>query len=104
MRKLTFICLLFFSLSLCSCSQYILKTNTSSQPGMNGLTYQKENKQVYLCGLLRSRAVHVDTDEQCAGSPASEVIVKKNFGQGLVSIITVGLVNLSTIEYSCAQN
>ena len=103
MRKLIFGCLLFFSLSFCSCSQYIVKTEFASQDGWNDQPSQSINKQVYFWGIIKSRAMHVDDSQTQCGVPLSEVRVKKNFGQGLLSIISGGIVNLSTIEYFCAQ-
>jgi len=103
MRNLIFLCLIFLSISLCSCSNYILKTNTATRAGVNGQTSIEVNKQIYFWGVYQSRAIHNDTEEQCDG-PVSEVIVKKNFGQGLISLISFGIVDLATIEYSCAQD
>jgi len=102
MRKLVLIGLVLFSLSLCSCSQYIVKSERPTVEGKDGLEFRSINKQIYFWGVVKSRAPVVD--DQCIDDgPLSEVRVKKNFGQGLLSIISFGIVNLSTIEYSCAE-
>ena len=103
MRKLIFTCLVISSLSLCSCSQFIVKSNYESQPTWAGDPYVSVDKQVYLWGIIKSRAAHVDIPGTQCDTPLSEVRVKKNFGQGLLSIISLGIVNLSTVEYYCAQ-
>lgn len=103
MRPLKALIFLSFLLIFSSCSSFIVTTDVASQDMLNGQPSASVNKQVYLWGVIKSRAQHDDDEDEQCGGPISEVRVKKNFGQGFVTVITMGLVNLSTIEYFCAQ-
>ena len=103
MRTFKTLLFIFFLFSFCSCSSFIVTTDVASQDMLNGQPSASVNKQVYLWGAIKSRAQHDDDEDEQCGGPISEVRVKKNFGQGFVTAITFGLVNLSTIEYFCAQ-
>lgn len=48
-------------------------------------------------------AVQKRTVTQCDNSLLDEVRVKQNFGQSLISVLTLGIVMPTSVEYVCAK-
>ncbi|MEM6898236.1 MAG: hypothetical protein AAF583_00485 [Pseudomonadota bacterium] len=52
---------------------------------------------------LNSRGASGEIGQQCAGRPYTRVEVRRNLGQGLVTVLTLGTVNPATIHFDCAK-
>ena len=81
------------------CMQYLV------QPPRPSLarTPQTVEANSYVGGKVQQPSGHV-TARQCAnGEQLARVLVKRNFWQGFVNWITLGMVGPATVEYSCAN-
>jgi hypothetical protein len=53
---------------------------------------------------LSTRAASGEVPQQCGNRPLSRVEVRRSFGQGLATVLTLGVVNPATIHFSCAKD
>jgi hypothetical protein len=80
------------------CMQYLIQPK---QPSLAG-TPQTEHATGYLGGKVQQRPYV--TAKRCQdGEQLGRVLVKRNFWQGFVNWITLGMVGPATIEYSCGN-
>jgi len=80
------------------CMQYLVQP---PQPSLAG-TPQTVEANGYLGGKVQQPGYI--TAERCQnGEQLARVLVKRNFWQGFVNWITLGIVGPATIEYSCAN-
>lgn len=81
-----------------SCMQYMVQP---PQPSLAG-TPQTEQANAYLGGQIQQPSVV--TARRCEhGDQLARVLVKRNFWQGFVSWISLGMVAPATIVYTCAN-
>ena len=80
------------------CMQYLVQP---PQPSLAG-TPQTVEANSYLGGKVQQPPSV--TAEQCKnGEQLARVLVKRNFWQGFVGWITLGMITPATVEYSCAN-
>jgi Bor protein len=80
------------------CMQYMVQP---PQPSLAG-TPQTVQANAYLGGQVQ-RPPFVSAERCRNGEQLARVLVKRNFWQGLVSWISLGMITPATIEYSCAN-
>jgi ABC-type transport system substrate-binding protein len=80
------------------CMQYLVQP---PQPSLAGTPQTVEAKS-YAGGTVQQPGF-ISADRCKNGEQLGRVLVKRNFFQGLVSWITLGLIAPATIEYSCAN-
>jgi len=92
------IAMLAMAAATSGCMQYLVQP---PQPSLAG-TPQTVQAQSYAGGKVQQPGFI--TAERCKnGEQLARVLVKRNFMQGLVSWITLGMVAPATVEYSCAN-
>jgi hypothetical protein len=80
------------------CMQYLVQPPRPSLAG----TPQSVQAKAYLGGTVQQPATV--TAERCQhGEQLGRVLVKRNFWQGFVNWISLGMIGPATIEYSCAN-
>ena|ERR1043165_4626894 len=85
-------------LTSAGCMQYLVQP---PQPSLAG-TPQTVEANSYLGSEVQQPPYVLAT--RCRnGEQLARVLVRRNFGQGLISWLTFGLVAPATIEYSCAN-
>jgi hypothetical protein len=85
-------------LSSAGCMQYLVQP---PQPSVAG-TPQIVRANSYL-GSEVQQPPYVLAQRCREGEQLARVLVRRNFGQGLISWLTLGMVAPATIEYSCAN-
>jgi hypothetical protein len=80
------------------CMQYLVQP---PQPSLAGTPQTVEAKS-YAGGKVQQPGF-ISADRCQNGEQLARVLVKRNFVQGLVSWITLGMIAPATIEYSCAN-
>lgn len=97
MAKQTIAALVMLSATT-GCMQYLVQP---PQPSLAG-TPQTVEAQAYLGGKVQQPAF-VSASRCQHGEQLGRVIVRRNFWQGFVSWITVGMITPATVEYICAN-
>jgi len=85
-------------LTSAGCMQYLVQP---PQPSLAG-TPQTVQANSYL-GSEVQQPPYVLAQRCRNGEQLARVLVRRNFGQGLISWLTLGMVAPATIEYSCAN-
>ena len=98
MRKLRYAALGGLLLTSAGCMQYMVQP---PQPSLAG-TPQTVQANAYLGGQVQQPAF-VSAARCRNGEQLARVLVKRNFWQGLVSWVSLGMITPATIEYSCAN-
>ena len=100
--KLYYCSLYLVLISLCaptqSCSKY---TVTTSYKNTADITYKKKVAATYFWGIINKPHSVVDTT--CGKAGLSEVKVTTNFGYSLLTVVSLGIVNLVKIETKCQK-
>jgi hypothetical protein len=88
---------ILFTLSLSGCYHYRV-INTINEPGTE---YRDTVVRSYLWGLVnKPQDFHVpNCTDTCAA--IDEVVFSKNFGQSLLTVITLGIVSPVKIQWKC---
>jgi hypothetical protein len=85
-------------LTSAGCMQYLVQP---PQPSLAG-TPQTVQANSYLGGQVQQPSFV--TAERCRnGEQLARVLVRRNFGQGLISWLSLGLITPATIVYTCAN-
>jgi hypothetical protein len=80
------------------CMQYMVQP---PQPSLAG-TPQTVQANAYLGGQVQQPAF-VSADRCQHGEQLGRVLVRRNFWQGLVSWVSLGMITPATIQYTCAN-
>ena len=83
---------------LSGCMQYLVQP---PQPSLAG-TPQTVQANAYLGGQVQKPAF-VSADRCQNGEQLGRVLVRRNFWQGFVGWITLGMITPATVEYTCAN-
>jgi len=86
-----------FLLVCCGCTQHLIMTDPR-------ITEAAHSGQVASVGFGKATSpdIGVDATENCGNDALAIVRVKRNFGQALISFITLGAYAPATIDYACA--
>ena len=106
MKKLICFALLTSSLavSLGGCSSHLI---TSARP--DGTCLAGQPCSIGQTSIAGRQGVSTDgasgyvTRDECGNEALRRVEVRRNFGQGLLSLVTLGIVNPATIYFTCAK-
>lgn len=98
MRKLRYAPLVGILLTSAGCMQYMVQP---PQPSLAG-TPQTVQANAYLGGTVQ-RPAFISADRCQHGGQLGRVLVRRNFWQGLVSWVSLGMITPATIEYTCAN-
>src|SRR5688572_10772594 len=90
--------LVVYCLPVQSCSKY---TVTTSQKIHADVYYKKKVAVTYLWGIINKPHSVIDTT--CGKAGLSEVKVTTHLGYSLVSVATLGIVNLVRVEWKCQK-
>ena len=98
--KILFIILIsFYSVCFTSCYSHRIATNAQE-----GTEVTRVVVNSYFWGLVADPPkITTPICDSLGSLGLSEVTIKRNFGNCLVSILTIGIYNRSTIEYKCSK-
>jgi hypothetical protein len=85
-------------LTSAGCMQYMVQP---PQPSLAG-TPQTVQANAYLGGLVQQPSF-VSAERCRNGEQLGRVLVRRNFGQGLISWLSLGLIAPATIVYTCGN-
>lgn len=96
-KKIFFVLLILFIVSVQGCYHYRI-INTNNDPGTE---YRDTVVRSYLWGLVnKPQNFHVpNCTDSCAA--IDEIVVSKNFGQSLLTVITLGIVSPVKVQWKC---
>jgi hypothetical protein len=98
MRQLRYAAAFGLLLTSAGCMQYLVQP---PQPSLAG-TPQTVQANSYLGSEVQQPPYVLAT--RCRnGEQLARVLVRRNFGQGLISWLSLGLITPATIEYTCAN-
>jgi hypothetical protein len=92
---------ILLSCSLCflmSCSKYPV---TTTQKNPSDVFYKKKVAATYFWGIINKPQTIVDST--CGKAGLAEVKVTTHPGYSLLNLITLGIVNIVTIEWKCQK-
>ena len=82
------------------CMQYLVQP---PRPSLAGTPADRSRPNSYVGGKVQQPSGHVTPQAMRERRAARPVLVERNFWQGFVNWITLGMVAPATIEYSCAN-
>jgi hypothetical protein len=85
-------------LVLQGCSKYHV---TTSQKNPGDISYKKKVAATYLWGIINKPHTIVDT--ACGTAGLAEVKITTNPGYTVLSVVTLGIVNLIKVEWKCQK-
>ncbi len=92
--EIRFLSILIGAVLLSSCAEHRLVVERPNPDGEHAIV----NSKAYLLPRGQPRNV-----AQCQTNLIDEVRVKTNFGQSLITVLTLGFYQPATIEYYCAK-
>lgn len=94
--------LLVAIVSLSGCASHIVFAPLPDGVGAGGQSFRRNQ-----VSILGDRGMSSDgtgyVAKECRSAPLTEVKVKRNFGQTLATLLTLGMVTPVTIEFKCAK-
>ena len=90
------------SVSLSGCASHLV---SSGLPEGSCAAGQCHENQLSILGAqgLNNKGASGEIAQQCDGRPYTRVEVRRNLGQGLATVLTLGTVNPATIHFDCAK-
>jgi len=92
--------LLFGPLS--GCASHLITAARDDGVGRAGLPFTAEQLSIAGERGLNSGGATGKVATECRGEPLTRVEVRRNFGQGLITALTLGIVSPVTIRFFCA--
>jgi hypothetical protein len=91
--------LLTATLSLSSCVTYRVQTKK-----LEGTEYEQQRVSSILWGILQSpKVVTTPVCDSLGSAGMSEVYIRRNFGDFLLSAVTLGIYNPATLKWKCSK-
>jgi hypothetical protein len=94
--------ILLTSFLLCGCASHIIRTPNNDGVGIGGQSVPVGSLSIGGRSVAQSdltEAVH----KACRNAKLESVEVRRNVGQGLVTVLTLGTVSPSTVYFTCAK-
>lgn len=88
-------------LLLAGCASHVVRTAAPNPVGNAGEAFRHQQTSVFGRGGLSSAGTGHVTKEECRTGDLDSVEVRRNFGQGLVTLLTLGTLSPATILFYC---
>jgi hypothetical protein len=98
-KLIKYFSLFFVCLNLCSCISY--RIGTLAQEGSELQTYKA--KSLFWGLIAGPPQIPTPLCDSLASNGMSELRLRRSGGQVILSLVTLGIVNNSTIEYKCGK-
>lgn len=83
----------------CSCVTYRVQTKK-----LEGTEYQQQRVKSLFWGILQTPKIVTTPICDSLGSPGmSEVFIRRNFGDYVLSTVTIGIYNPATLKWKCSK-
>ncbi|WP_209349324.1 hypothetical protein [Pontixanthobacter sp. CEM42] len=89
--------------TLSSCSNHLAVSGYQDGYCPDGNCSSKQTSIAGRSGFNSNAASGRVVKDKCGTEPMTRVEVDRDFGQGLVSVLTLGIVNQATIKFQCAK-
>ena len=102
-REVLPVLLLACSTTLASCSSHLISSGLPDGSCAGGSCAVGQTSIAGRAGLS-TRAATGEIAQQCKDRPLTRVEMRRSFGQGLATLLTLGVVNPTTIHFRCAKD
>lgn len=87
---------------LSGCASHLITAARDDGVGRAGLPYAANQLSVAGAQGANTGGATGKVATECRGEPLTRVEVRRNFGQGLITVLTLGIVSPATIYFFCA--
>jgi len=84
------------------CASHLITAGRDDGVGRAGLPFTAEQLSIAGERGANSGGAAGKVATECRGEPLTRVEVRRNFGQGLITLLTLGIVSPATIRFFCA--
>ena len=91
------------ALSLGGCASYLIRSAEAEPVGVAGQPFRHESTSIAGAKGFSTEGAGYVTRDSCRSANLAQVEVRRNVGQTLVTLLTLGIVSPATIYYLCEK-